>query len=113
MDVLRALERPEDVEKAWAVLRRHGGRRGTMDEGRVVYGSYLLDRGREREAWQVTNPKRMSVDAEESELRVWYVASRAAAQLGDKATARRIYQAIERADTAFPGLDELDRVISS
>lgn len=111
MDVLRALERPGDVEEAWGVLRRRGGDRTTLDEGRVVYGSFLLDQGRDSEAWKVTDPKRMNVDARESELRVWYVAARAAARLGDTATARRIYQAIERADTAFPGLDELDRAI--
>ena len=44
--------------------------------------------------------------------RVWYVASRAAAELGDLKTAsgRKLFEAIQKADPAFPALDELDRV---
>ena len=108
MDVLRALNRPDDVESAWGLLRRLDARRETRDEGKVVYGSFLLDRGEDRKAWEITNPKRIHDDPAESELRVWYVASRAAARLGDSVTGRRLYEAIQAADPAFPGLDELD-----
>jgi tetratricopeptide (TPR) repeat protein len=111
MDALRALERPGDVEKAWELLRRLGGTRATMDEGRVVFGSYLLDRDDARRAWDVVNPGRIGADPKEHELRVWYVAARAAVRLGDRATARKLYEAIQDSDPAFPGLDELDAAI--
>ena len=110
MDVLRALDRGADIESVWKAFNgMRGGMRSTRDEARVVFGSFLLDTGDARRAWEVTDPRRMSANPEESELRVWYVASRAAHRLGDKVTARQIYQAIEEADTAFPGLDELSR----
>lgn len=110
MDVLRALDRGEDIESVWKAFQgMRGGMRSTRDEARVVFGSYLLDSGDARRAWKVTDPKKMSANPEENELRVWYVASRAAHRLGDKVTARQIYEAIEQTDTAFPGLDELGR----
>lgn len=110
MDVLRALNRPDDVRSLWRTFSKMDpGTRATRHEARVVYGSFLLDQGHARGAWQVTNPKRMRADPEESELRVWYVAARAAHRLGDAGTARQIFEAIESADAAFPGLDELGR----
>jgi tetratricopeptide (TPR) repeat protein len=112
MDVLRALGRPDDVRDVWKQFSKMDqGMRETRNEGKVVYGSFLLDEGDARRAWDVTNPKRMSHKPEESELRVWYVASRAAAALGDTKTARQIFEAIEAADTAFPGLEDLGREI--
>lgn len=111
MDVLRALDRPEDVESVWTLFNEIGGSADTKREARVVYGSHLLDVGDARRAWEVTNPKRMTADPGESELRVWYVASKAAHRLGDVGTARQIFEAIERADAAFPGLDELGRLV--
>jgi tetratricopeptide (TPR) repeat protein len=111
MDALRALERGKDVEEAWRLLRKLGGRPDTLDEGRVVYGSYLLDADRAREAWKVVEPGRLVQDPGESRLRVWYVAARAAARLGDFGTARRLYQAVQQTDPAFPGLDELGRAL--
>jgi len=111
MDVLRALERHDDVEAAWKLMQKFGGRRDTRNEARVVYGSYLLDQGRARPAWDVTDPERITAEPDESELRVWYVAARAAHQLGDEPTARRLFEAIEQADAAFPGLDELGRAL--
>jgi hypothetical protein len=111
MDVLRALDRPDDVASAWATMRRIGGDRSTIDEARVVYGSFLLDRGDARAAWEVAGPKRLADSPRESEVRVWYVGARAAARLGDAATARQIFEAIQQTDPAMPGLDELDRLI--
>jgi tetratricopeptide (TPR) repeat protein len=111
IDVLRALERPEDVEDAWSLLRRLGGSSETMDEGKVVYASFLLDSGRAQEAWRVAEPGRLEPEAAESRLRVWYVAARAAARLGDGATARRLYEAIGRREPGFPGLDALEAAI--
>jgi hypothetical protein len=61
----------------------------------------------------VTGPKRLTAEPAESELRVWYVAAKAAHRLGDTGTARRLYEAIEQADGAFPGLDDLDRLTAS
>jgi tetratricopeptide (TPR) repeat protein len=113
MDVQRALDRPKDVETTWEAFKRIGGTKETRDEAKVVYGSFLLDRGEDRKAWQVTGPKRIEGDAPESEIRVWYVAAKAAHRLGDTETARKLYLAIERADAALPGLDELDRLLST
>jgi tetratricopeptide (TPR) repeat protein len=113
MDVLRALDRAGDVESTWTAFGRIGGDKATRNEARVVYGSFLLDRGEDRRAWEITGPKQLRSDPDEADLRVWYVAARAAHRLGDRATARRIYQAIERADAAFPGLDDLDRITQS
>jgi predicted Zn-dependent protease len=113
MDVLRALDRPSDIETAWKLFRGLRADRETQDEARVVYGSFLLDRGEDRRAWEITNPKRMSNDPGESELRVWYVAARAAARLGDKKTARQLLDAIRGTDPAFPGLGDLERAVEA
>lgn len=112
MDVLRALDRPEDVDEAWRMLQHFGGDEDTLNEARVVYGSFLLDREDPRRAWEVTGPSRLVADPSESETRVWYVAARAARALGDRGTARKIYEALERADEAMPGLDQLDGITS-
>lgn len=112
MDVLRALGRPDEVREVWKRFSSMDqGMREIRNEGKVVYGSFLLDEGDPRRAWEITNPKRMIQDPEESELRVWYVAARAAAALGDTGTGRRLFEAIERIDPAFPGLDELGRLL--
>lgn len=108
MDCLRALERPEEVEKVWQELKHLGGRPDTFREARVVYGSYLLDAGRLMEAWQIVNPKRLEEHAHEAELRQWYVAARVATHLGDTESATQILTALTAADPAFPGLDELE-----
>lgn len=111
MDALRALDRGDDVEAAHRLLRRLGGPPAALDEGRVVYGSFLLDVGRDREAWELTRPARLSADPTESELRVWYVAARAALRLDDRAAADRLLKAIQEADPAFPGLDGLSAAL--
>jgi tetratricopeptide (TPR) repeat protein len=111
MDVLRALDRPEEVEAAHALLRRLGGSPATLDEGKVVYASYLLDRDRAREAWELTRPSSLKAGPSDGDLRVWYVAARAAARLGDRSASRRLYQAIVDGDPGFPGLDELEAAL--
>ncbi len=113
MDCLRALDRPEDIDKVWDDLKHLGGRPDTFREARVVYGSHLLDAGRAKEAWQVVNPKRLEDHPQEAELRQWYVAARVAAHLGDTASASKILTAITAADPAFPGLDELEAAIAT
>lgn len=112
MDVLRALDRPKDVEATWKQFQTLDADKESQDEVRVVYGAFLLDRGEDRKAWEITGPKRMPAQPRESELRVWYVAARAAHRLGDTATARRLHRRIEEADAAFPGLDELERILA-
>jgi tetratricopeptide (TPR) repeat protein len=111
MDVLRALDRPDDVDKAWQLMVRLGGGRNARNEAKVVYASHLLDRGELRKAWEVAQPIRITDQARESERRVWYVAAKVAARLGDLEAARRLLQALQDSDPAFPGLDELDRLI--
>lgn len=113
MDCLRALERPEDIDKVWDELKHLGGRPDTFREARVVYGSHLLDAGRAKDAWRVVNPKRLEEHPHEAELRQWYVAARVAAHLGDDQSATKILSAITAADPAFPGLDELEAAIGA
>lgn len=112
MDCLRALDRTSDVHKAWQELQERGGRPQTQKEGRVVYGAFLLDQGDLRRAWEVTEPGRITVDARDEDLRQWYVAARAAAALGDTATARQLLEGIESVDDSFPALAELEEEIS-
>jgi predicted Zn-dependent protease len=112
MDVLRALDRPDEVHRSWEDLRRLGGPPASQKEGKVVYASFLLDRGDVARAWEVAKPGRLRDDPYEEDLRVWYVAARAAAHLGDEVTARRLLDAITVADPGFPGLTELDSTIS-
>ncbi len=112
MDVLRALDRPDDVDAAWDLFRRLGGSRDARNEAKVVYAAHLLDREEPRRAWDVVQPIRITDRARESDLRVWYVAARVAARLGDREAARRLFRAVQETDPAFPGLDELDRVIA-
>ena len=107
MDCLRALERFDDVHTTWDTFQELGGSNAAEAELRVVYGSFLLDQGDNKNAWEVTRPRRLSSDAPEWEVRRWYVAARAAARLGDKATAKQIASAIEEMDPALPGLDTL------
>lgn len=114
MDALRALERGADVEKTWErFLELDGDRpkdaagREAYAEGRVVYGSYLLDQDRAPEAWRITGPSRTPHDAPPHELRVWFVAARAALSLGESGTATQITEAIRRADPDMPGLADL------
>lgn len=112
MDCLRALGRPEEVRKGWKELQDLGGHPATLKEGRVVYGSFLLDQGDPRTAWEVTRPGRITTNAHEEDRRQWYVAARAAAALGDLETARQLKRAIESQDAGFPGLEELEADIN-
>jgi hypothetical protein len=109
MDSLRALGRVDDVTKTWELWRELGGSRQTEDEARVVYASFLLDQGEARKAWTVIKPGKLIAQPGESELRRWYVAARVAAALDDQDAGRRLMQAVEKADPAFPGLDELEQ----
>ena len=113
MDCLRALSRPDDVDKVWGELKHLGGRPDTFHEARVVYGSHLLDEGKAKQAWHVVNPKRLGEHPHEAELRQWYVAARVAAHLGDNDSAGQMLSAITAADPAFPGLDELEAAIGT
>ncbi len=113
MDALRALGRPDEVRKTWQELHRLGSSPAALKEARVVYGAFLLDEGDPRTAWSVTEPKRITKDPFEEDLRQWYVAARAAAELGDTATARKLMDAIENQDAAFAGLDQLDTEIGA
>ena len=112
MDVLRALERDRDVEKAWETLQKADVSPGVWKEGKVVYGTFLLEKGDAEGAWDLTGPDRVGPSANEADLRVWYVAARAAASNGDTATARRIADAIVLNDPSFAGLDALDQEIA-
>ena len=102
MDSLRALGRVDDVTKTWELWRELGGSRQTEDEARVVYASFLLDQGEARKAWTVIKPGKLIAQPGESELRRWYVAARVAAALDDHDAGRRLMQAVEKADPAFP-----------
>lgn len=112
MDVLRAMKRDGDVAKTWAMLEKADVPPAVWKEGKVVYGSHLLEQGDAAAAWDLTGPDRVGPNANDADLRVWYVAARAAARTGEIATARRIADAIVLNDPAFPGLDDLDYEIA-
>jgi tetratricopeptide (TPR) repeat protein len=112
MDVLRALDRDDAVRDAWEELQRRGGSPAVLKEGRVVFASHLIDRGEPRAAWDLTHPDRIPKNPFEEDLRLWYVAARSAALLGDVATAKKLRNAILEADPSFPGIDELESTIA-
>ena len=112
MDVLRAQNRPKDVESAWSELQRRGGHGLVMNEGRVVYASFLLDEGRADEAWKVVEPKRIEKEPNEAHLRLYFVAARVAAARGDTSTARRLADTIVTNDPSFPGYESLEAEIA-
>jgi len=112
MDVLRAQGRDEDVEKAWAELQKRGGHGLVLNEGIVVYASYLLDKGRAAEAWKIANPGRTVSEPNEAHLRLYFVAGRAAAALGDRSTAKQLSDTIVLADPGFPGWEQLEAEIA-
>ena len=113
MDVLRALGRDADVEKAWLELKKRGGHGIVMNEGIVVYSSYLLDNGRAKDAWAIANPGRTVAEPNEAHLRLYFVAGRAAAALGDRSTAKTLSDAIVLADPGFPGWEQLESEIAA
>lgn len=107
MDCLRALDRPADVTKTWALLQELDTSRTVSDEARVVYASFLLDRGEAREAWQVIKPGRLVAQPSPSQTRRWFVAARVALAAGDPEAARRIVAALDEQELDFEGVDEL------
>lgn len=113
MDVLRALGRKKDVEKAWQELEKRGGHGLVMNEGRIVYASYLLDEDRAEEAWKIVKPPRVEQRPNDGHLRLYYVAARAAAARGDRETARKWSDEIVTHDPAFPGFEQLEREIAA
>ena len=112
MDVLRALQRPDDVVKSWKELEALRPHPAVYKEGLVVYASHLIDEGHPEEARRLTTPKNVKPNPFPADLRVWYVAAKANAIVGDLKAARQLRDAITLADPAFPGLDELDLTIS-
>lgn len=112
MDALRAMERYDDVEAAWATLRSRGGKPAVLKEGAVVYASFLIDRGDLNQAWEIAGSGKTRPRPFEEDLRLWYVAARIAALRSDAAAASRLRNAILEEDPAFPGIDELEALIS-
>lgn len=113
MDIHRAMGRDRDVENTWAELQKRGGHGLVMNEGVVVYASYLIDKGRAEEAWKIANPGRTTAEPNEAHLRRYFVAARAAAALGDRTTAKRLSDAIVLADPGFPGWEQLESEIAA
>jgi tetratricopeptide (TPR) repeat protein len=113
MDCLRALGRRDDVGVVWEELQRRGGRPGVLKEGKVVYASMLIDGGAIDEARRLVAPRGLKADPFPEDLRLWYVAARAAALDGDPEEARRLRNAILAADPGFPGIDELESLIAA
>ena len=112
MDCLRALDRPEDVIKAWERFQEHDVSPMVNNEARVVYASFLLDQDRARDAWPVIKPGRLVSSPSEGELRRWYVAARVALAAGDSDAARRIVTALDDHDPDFEGVDELKKALN-
>ncbi|MGB7859418.1 MAG: hypothetical protein WBM90_02865 [Acidimicrobiia bacterium] len=107
MDCLRALGRPDDVDKTWDRLQEHDISSTINHEARVVYASFLLDDGRASEAWAIIKPGRLVADPSPGELRRWYVAARVALAAGDKAAARRLVAALDEQEPDFEGVEAL------
>jgi len=112
MDCLRALDRPDDVIKAWERLQDYDISPTINHEARVVYASFLLDQGRPRDAWPVIKPGRLVASPSPGELRRWYVAARVAMEAGDKEAARRLVAALDEQEPDFEGVDELRRALA-
>lgn len=112
MDCLRALDRPEDVIKAWDRLQEYDISATINHEARVVYASFLLDQDRPRDAWPVIKPGRLVASPSPGELRRWYVAARVALEAGDKEAARRLVAALDEQEPDFEGVDELRRAVN-
>lgn len=112
MDALRGLRRDADVEKTWNLFMELGGSPSTDSEARVVYGSYLLDQNRAKDAWHTTRPKRVTKEARPHEVRRWFVAARAALALGDTDAAGKLVDAVRNVDPELPGLEELSAAIA-
>lgn len=107
LDCLRALGRPEDVEKTYRKLMELDHTPAIDDEARVVYASALLDRGLLGDAWKVIKPGRLVASPKPSQLRRWYVAARVAAAARDEAAAHSFLNAITDSEPDFPGIAEL------
>jgi predicted Zn-dependent protease len=113
LDSLRALGRFDDVEQAWSQFAGLDVKPSVRKEALVVYASFLLDQGKVSDARRLVSPRPLAPEPGEADLRVWYVAARAAAVAGDATEARRLRDAILIADPGFPGMDELDSEIAS
>lgn len=111
MDCLRALERDDGVHKTWQVFEERGGSRAAEDEARVVYASFLLDRGELANAWRIIKPGRLVADPAEGTLRRWAVAARVAAASGDLGTARKLVAAIREKEPDLPWLEDLEHLV--
>ncbi len=111
MDVLRAMGRSEDIDAVWQDFKRLDGGPAVKKEAKVVYASHLIDIGDLEGAAEVVGKPKKKDEPWPEDLKLWYVAARAAALLGKKDEARRIADSIVLEDPSFPGLDDLDRDI--
>ena len=112
MDVLRALNRDDDVETAWRELQKRGARPAVSKEGIVFYASYLIDKGKLEPAAKLAMPRGIKSNPFEEDLRIWYVAARIAALQGNRSKAMELRNAILASDPAFPGIDALETLIA-
>ena len=112
MDCLRALNRPDEVIKAWDRLQGYDISATINHEARVVYASFLLDQDRARDAWPVIKPGRLVASPTQGELRRWFVAARVALEAGDKDAARRLVAALDEQEPDFEGVEELRRALA-
>jgi len=112
MDCLRGLNRPDDVTRAWDRFQTYDVSTTINHEARVVYASFLLDRGRPHDAWAVIKPGRLVASPSQGELRRWFVAARVAMEAGDHDAARRLIAALDEQEPDFEGVDDLRRALS-
>jgi hypothetical protein len=100
------------IDKTWELFQELGGSREAEDEIRVVYASFLLDKGETERAWAAIKPGRLVSTPSESLLRRWAVAARVSDAKGDRETARRLVLAIRDADPDIPWLTKYDDLLS-
>ncbi|VAV99586.1 hypothetical protein MNBD_ACTINO02-71, partial [hydrothermal vent metagenome] len=111
LDILRALERPDDVASLWEEFKRWDARPVVYKEALVVFASFLIDQGDLDSAASLVLPARLKNDPFPEDLKVAYVGARVAALQGDTATAREVRDDVLLADPAFPGIEALDRLL--
>ena len=108
MDCLRALGRDRDPPKLWETFIDLRVDPATDDEMRVVYASWLADRGEISDAWHVIEPGRLVAQPTESRLRRWAVAARVAHAAGDVEATEKLLGAIRKAAPDIDWLADLE-----
>lgn len=111
LDVLRALDRSDDVVSLWREFVKWDARPPVYKEALVVYASFLIDGDDLDGAADLVLPVPPKNDPFPEDLKVMYVAARVAGMRGDTSLARTLRDDILLTDPAFPGIELLDPLL--